>query len=466
MTKSSNSLSDRNSRRDFFKTAAMSSLAGAAFGGYLERLAADDSQEKIKSSLANLVPAKDASSGLELLLLPEGFRYSTFGWLNDPMSDGFRTPGSHDGMAVIKAEGSTVTLCRNHEVTGSRSFAGESISFDPKAGGGCTNMDFDTANGQWKKAWGSLAGTVRNCAGGPTPWGTWLSCEETTYGPGDKYNDKPLGLSEDHGWIFEVPADAAKEPKPLKDMGRFVHEAVAVDPATGIVYETEDRTTAGLYRFVPNEKGKLAKGGKLQMLKAKGRDDLSKKCKVGKTIDITWVDIEAPELPHSPGTNDSLGVFKQGKKAGGTTFARLEGCWWSNGLVHFVSTSGGDAGAGQVWALSPKEQTITMLFESPSKEVMDAPDNMTVRPGGGIVLCEDGSVKPQRLHGLRANGSIVTLAANNVKLAKKHKGFKGDYRGSEWCGACFSSDGKWLFANIQSPGFTVAITGPWEDLGI
>lgn len=410
-----------------------------------------------------LRPTKDDATGLELLQLPEGFRYLSFGWAGDPMADGSPTPSAHDGMAVIGDAGGVLTLCRNHEVGRSgQNKADAAISYDPQALGGCTNLRFDANEGKWLDARRSIAGTLRNCAGGPTPWGSWLTCEETVMGVGDEEAGVKVAFERDHGWIFEVPADRPSDAVPLKDMGRFVHEAVSVDPETGIVYETEDRGTAGFYRFLPNEKGNLKAGGRLQMLAAKGAADLRRGSKLGQAYDVAWVDIANPHLPHSPGTKDELGVFSQGKAAGGSTFARLEGCWWGNGGAYAVSTSGGDAKAGQVWFYEPKEERLTLVYESPGKDVLDAPDNITVSPRGGIVLCEDGDAPVSRLHGLTPDGQLFPLAANNIKLTGSGRnGLTGDFIGQEWCGATFSPDGNWLFVNIQTPGVTFAITGPW-----
>lgn len=415
-----------------------------------------------------LRPTRDETTGLELLQLPEGFRYVSFGWKGDPLADGVPTPGNHDGMGVIRVDGDIITLVRNHENTDGREpFSHPQHAYDPKGAGGCTNLQFDVAAGKWIKAWTSLVGTGRNCAGGVTPWGTWLSCEETVLGPGDSKDGRKTLFERDHGFVFEVPHDAVTEPVPLKAMGRFVHEAVAVDPKTGYVYETEDAGTAGFYRFIPAQPKQLSAGGRLQMMCVAGRPDVRKGVPVNTPFEVTWTDIEDPLRAHTPGTTDGHGVFQQGKDHHGTTFARLEGCWYGTDAIFIVSTSGGAAGAGQVFRYDPRKETISLIFESPGADVLDAPDNITVSPRGGLVLCEDGDHEPQRLHGLTPAGQLFNLAANNVVLKPgDHPLFKGDYRKQEWCGATFSPDGRWLFANLQTPGITLAITGPWEEAGL
>ena len=414
-----------------------------------------------------LRPTKDETTGLALLRLPEGFRYLSYGWTGDEMEGGMVTPAEHDGMGVIASDESTVTLCRNHELKSwDRPFGSDAIRYDAMGGGGCSNLRFDIIAGRWVKAWPSLAGTVRNCAGGPTPWGTWLSCEETILGPGDLDDGKDRGYEKTHGWIFEVGIDGA-QPVPLKDMGRFVHEAVAVDPTTGYVYETEDRWSAGFYRFVPNKRGKLSSGGKLQMLKAAGTPNLRSGCRVGQVYDVSWVDIEEPERVRTPGMlwflDDDQGVFSQGKARSATTFARLEGCWYGNGLIYFISTNGGQKNLGQVWEYDPRNEQLKLIFESPSRRVLNRPDTIAVSPRGGLVLCEDSRQVPGRMQGMTPDGYIFPLAVNNIVLNGERLGLHGDYRGAEWCGPTFSPDGRWLFVNIQNPGITFAITGPWGE---
>lgn len=459
---------NQKSRRQFLGDAAGVGLAGV-FGMFMQRLSFAEPAYTI-TGYGPLRPAKDESTGLELLSLPEGFRYRSFGWTQDLMADGNPTPPEHDGMGIVSEDNGILTLVRNHEIkTGTTRFGSEAMQFDPKAGGGCVTLRFNSSTGEWLDSTPSLAGTVKNCAGGPTPWGTWLSCEETVMGPGSVDDGETFDFDCDHGWIFEVdPAKPEVTPVPLKAMGRLKHEAIAVDPQTGIVYETEDQTTAGFYRFIPNERGNLKAGGKLQMLKAEGTEDLRKGLKVGQEFGVSWVDIEDVERAHSPNSateeqpdGDELGVYMQGKAQGAATFARLEGCWFGNDLVYLDSTSGGDKEVGQIWQYDPRSETLKLIFESPGVDVLDSPDNLTVSPRGGIVLCEDGDVLPHRIHGLTPEGRLFTFGENSVQLNGEKNGFAGDFRAQEWAGATFSPDGKWLFVNIQKPGMTLAITGPW-----
>lgn len=459
----------QTSRRKFLQSAATLSLA-ASFGSLLTRVASAGSNYRIPG-YGVLRPVADETTGIELLNLPDGFRYQSFGWTGDLMADGNPTPSAHDGMGVISDDDGILTIIRNHELTELEvPFGHSDIQFDRHAGGGCAALKFDSRQGKWLESKPVLAGTVKNCAGGPTPWGTWLSCEETLLGPGSIDDGQPVELTKDHGWIFEVDPANPSKPIPLKDMGRFVHEAVAVDPATGYVYETEDRNEAGFYRFLPNQPGKLSAGGRLQMLRAEGCTDLRQGLKVGQTFDVSWVDIEDVQRAHSlqskrttEDDGDFQGVFRQGKDQGAATFARLEGCWYGNDRIYLDSTSGGDKGTGQIWEYRPAEESLTLIFESPSAEILDSPDNLTVSPRGGIALCEDGDVLPHRIHGLTPEGSLFTFAENNVVLNGERNGFQGDFRAQEWAGATFSPDGKWLFVNIQTPGMTLAITGPWGE---
>jgi secreted PhoX family phosphatase len=395
------------------------------------------------------------------LSLPPGFSYTVLSRAGGMMSDGNPTPNAFDGMAAFALPNGNVRLIRNHENRDNPLTAkvkGDvGRAYDRRAGGGCTSLEVRVAadgSATLVRDFVSLNGTIINCAGGPTPWGSWLSCEESTDG-------RVHGWGEQHGYIFEVPATAEDEVDavPLKAMGRFVHEAVAVDPNSGIVYETEDRFLAGFYRFIPNERAVLRAGGRLQMLAIAGRRnvDLSQGQRAGVALPAVWVNIDDPDR-NSPW--DSQGVFAQGYDRGGARFSRLEGCWYGDGSVFFHATDGGDAGLGQVWQYRPTSADVgelTLVFESPSADVLDSPDNITVSPRGGIVICEDGAGE-QFIRGLTRDGRIFDFAKNLQNS-------------DEFAGACFSPDGRTLFVNMMgstidagpSRGVTVAIWGPWQN---
>lgn len=462
-------------RRGFLRTGLAAATLGMAASGPLAALSARtaDASTMVKRAFSPdygpLFPVKDQTTGLELLKLPRGFEYLTHGWTGDPMSDERRTPGSHDGMAAFTpsdalkdrteaggsggaGKGHWTVLVRNHEV-GSLNGAFVTPAYNPAAGGGTTSLIFDTRQGKFLESWASLGGTIRNCAGGPTPWGSWLSCEETTL----------INGSYRHGYVFEVPHDGIGDAKPYKEMGRFSHEAVAVDPETGWVYETEDATPSGFYRFRPKVKGDLGQGGVLEMMKLGSSAYTTYKDGTGVEYpEIGWVAIDNPD----PGAGETS-VVQQGIAKGGASFARLEGAWYHDGKVYIVSTSGGPTGQGQVFEYDLAGNTMRVLFASPNAAVLNNPDNICVSPRGGIVLCEDGS-GIEYLHGLTTDGEIFPFAENSVVIPAGGVPGKaaapGNYTGSEWCGSVFDSkDGGWLFANIQSPGITFAITGPWQN---
>ncbi|QDS91487.1 hypothetical protein FF011L_02170 [Roseimaritima multifibrata] len=465
---------NRTTNRRQFLSDNFASASGFAVAAAFSSLGHRYALGEAATRSSDLVAVKDETTGLPLLRLPAGFRYRTFGWTGDVMTDGVATPSSHDGMGVVKADGEQLTLIRNHEIGDDNPALKLSSGspYDPYAGGGCTTLKFDSAAGTWLSSRVSMSGTSRNCAGGVTPWGTWLTAEETVLGVGDKdkYKDSVARkFQKSHGWIFEVPADGVGAPEPIEAMGRFVHEAVAIDRETGIVYETEDRGTSGFYRFIPNTPGKLAAGGRLEIAEVIGQPDLRGGFTNGTEFDVRWHAIKDPTLAHTPGIDpaDELGVFKQGQKAGGSTFSRLEGCWAGNGVITFDATDGGAAKAGQIWQYNPQTEKLKLIFESPDKPTLNMPDNLCVSPRGGILLCEDNDYGaneyPQRIFGLSQAGQLSLFAENNVQLNGQHNNIKGDFRTKEWAGATFSPDGKWLFVNIQTPGFTVAITGPWQD---
>jgi uncharacterized protein len=422
------------------------------------------------------------------LKLPRGFGYRRFGKAGSRMSDGVKTPPCHDGISVFAGTGETAIVLRNHEGFGPGRAIGKINAYDPVARGGVTSSLFDTAGGSLVGSALVLNGTDTNCNGGVTPWGSWLSAEESTVGAEN-------GFEREHGYVFEVPADATApvDPVPITAMGRFVHEATPVDPRNGIVYLTEDngRPGDGFYRYLPNSRGNLLAGGALEMLAIENEPGYNtvKRQTVGVSLRCTWVAVDDPDPSDAEKHPDA--VYRQGAAKGAARFLGLEGAFYSEGSVFFTASEAGDVNKGQVWRYTPDlddfaKGSLTLLFESPSPRKLDEPDGLTVSPRGGILLCEDGDGEEtpgdvNYLRGLTPDGSIFDFARNerplvleeeaienllpfNKRYWQRHRvARKDDLVGSsEFSGGAYSPDGRWLFVNIQYPGATYAITGPWE----
>lgn len=419
-----------------------------------------------------LVPTPDLVTGLELLALPAGFSYMSYGWTGQIMSDGRPTPTDHDGMAVVakKSNGTKIVLVRNHENSegeGPQAWVDGGM-YNPAQYGGTTNLVFDLQRKKFIQDFTSLGGTIRNCAGGLTPWRSWVSCEETFH----EWNNGPQGFN--HGYVFDVPAYSPSNGVPIRSAGRFSHEAVAVDPRTGVMYETEDAGSSALYAYMnPGGTTGLADGGELYAFAVAGSPglDLRGSFPMGTKFAGEWVPVGDPEgISGSPFSS----------AAGAAVFSRLEGIWYDRGLMFFVSTDGGDSGLGQIWVLNPKNDELMLVYESTDAAVLDGPDNIAAAPGGGLLFCEDGGSNPKRLIGLSPQGNIFPFAENHIDLGpgdldvidSHYPGTRdnfwddpvGGYTSQEWAGATFYGD--WLFVNIQSPGVTFAITGPWFRGGL
>lgn len=460
------------SRRNFIKTGGIATLGFMGLHQWLQSPLQAAPRAAVNAGYGALVPDPKG-----ILNLPKGFTYRIISQKGDKMNDGLLVPGAPDGMAAFAGKKGRVIVVRNHENSPDRfenGAFGETNELLDKvkadrfydygskkvpALGGTTTFVYDPKTGKIDKQFLSLAGTVRNCAGGPTPWNSWLTCEESTIrvgayeGAGEK----------DHGYVFEVPATEKVglcDPLPIKGMGRFNHEAVAVDPRTGIVYLTEDRGDSLIYRYIPNTPGKMLDGGKLQALviadkksfdTRNWKDLTTPKFPLRESMEVEWIDIENVESPE-----DDLRY--QGFNKGAAVFARGEGMWYGKNEIFFACTNGGHISNGQVFRYIPganegkadekkSRGRLELFAESQDKEILKNCDNLTVAPWGDVVLCEDAS--HPFLVGITPGGDYYKLGEN--------VGYK-----SEFAGGVFSPSGETFFVNIQGAGLTVAIEGPWK----
>ena len=411
--------------------------------------------------------------------LPEGFEYRVIARMGEEMSDGLLVPGEADGMAAFAGRNGRINLVCNHENAPAQQHKGPfgnnlerldriqpACLYDDGGGitpgsGGTTTIVYNPDTRSREQQFMSLAGTELNCAGGETPWGSWLSCEETFSKPGRNIESAVLvQRNKRHGYVFEVPALATgcTEPRPLKDMGRFEHEAAAVDPASGVVYLTEDRHRSLLYRFVPNVPGQLHRGGRLQALAVVDRTGFDTRnwssdrlMRANEWLGVRWIDLQDVD-------SDKNDLRLRGYELGAARFARGEGLCFADGSIFITCTIGGPDRLGQVfeYRVSPFEGTeeettergrIRLVAESTRESVLRNADNIIMSPWGDLIVSED-TAGHCGLVGIRPDGAQYYLADNA-------------YTSSELAGVCFSPDGKTLFVNIQVQGLTLAINGPW-----
>lgn len=479
------------SRRDFARRSAYTG-AGVALVGSAGVLATAPGAIAAEAVGDHDGPAPDGAHGGHrigygellpdpdgILALPAGFSYRIITRTGvTTLESGETTPSNHDGTAAFEGPRGTTLLVNNHELKGPRSKwrhpvpLAEGLVYDPAASGGCTVVEV-SRHGDHVTEWVGIAGTSTNCAGGATPWGTWLTCEENTDRAGQN------GMTKDHGYVFEVdPHDrgANLDPKPIKALGRYDHEAVVVDTRRGHFYLTEDAAGPNglLYRWTPprgfeHGRGRLRgladDAGVLQAAQCFDSggnfvDDLSRATRTGTVYGVDWIDVPDRDARTVP-------VRKQFGAGEVTRARKLEGMWWADGGAYIVSSyareeSPGAQHDGQVWFYDPRRRTLTLkvllgVNADPGQDgALDGPDNITVSPYGGLIIAEDGE-GVQHLFGATDDGRTYPIARNELNLGTEEE---PEY--SEFAGVVFSPDGRTLYASIQTPGIMVAITGPWR----
>ncbi|WP_089116940.1 alkaline phosphatase PhoX [Streptomyces sp. SS07] len=441
--------------------AGSGAAAAIAFTGAFSELFAGTAAARGHDGYGPLVPDPDG-----LLDLPKGFRYRVLSREGEPLRSGEGpVPSNHDGMAALRGRNGRIHLVRNHENRHTAEIGVptiEGLTYDPAAKGGCTSLELDGRN----KVLGeriAIAGTAVNCAGGPTPWRTWLTCEENE----DKAGTN--GYTKDHGFIFEVDgADPRRTGAvPLTAMGRFQHEAIAVDPKSGIVYETEDafEKPFGLfYRFLPEKPlggtGSLRAGGELEAMRVPSVPDLSVVQETGTSFDrIEWVPVPDPLA------KETAIRFQDFGPKGITHAQKLEGCYWGGSSVYFVSSfAHRDEGSaadhyGQVWRYEPKKRRLTLVvIFGPDTDIQlpgESPDNICLAADGGLMVCEDGG-GAQHVLGVTRRGEVYAMARGRQNIGTSEEPEWG-----EFAGVTFSPDGSTMYVNCYTPGTTFAVTGPW-----
>lgn len=307
--------------------------------------------------------------------------------------------------------------------------------FEP---GGVNAIRFD-ASGEVADAYEILPGALTrwNCAGGPTPWNTWMSCEEW-----------------ERGTVWECDPRGRAAPRRHLALGSFAHEALAVDPATNVLYMTEDRRDGRFYRFVPERPAPGGRpdlsAGRLQVMQAQAPQETLDRAGATGPWPVRWLDVPQPNP-------DATQTPTHRQAPASSAFNGGEGLWHHAGALYFSTK-----GDRRIWAHDPAAQTLRVVyddyFHAPAP-VLDAVDNLLFTPGGDLVVAEDKGDASQQAVAVTPAGAVFPL----VELAGQ--------RGSEVTGPAFSPDGRHFYFSSQrgpgadaapgTAGVTYCVDGPW-----
>lgn len=357
-------------------------------------------------------------------MLPEGFASRIVAETGKAVENSnYKWHWAPDGGAVVPtSDGGWIYVSNSESIW----------SFSNPNGGGVGAIRFDS-QGVIQDAYSLLTGTVRNCAGGMTPWGSWLSCEEfdVTGQDPEMLSNKVDAIA---GRVWETfPLEPNKEAVVHPAMGLFQHEAVAYDEK-GYFYLTEDQKDGKFYRFIPEIYGDLSRGD-LQV------------AMLNEEKIVTWQSIEDPQVISTVPTRAQLDDA--------TEFKGGEGCAYLNGKIYFTTKYD-----NRVWTYDVESKRMDVLYEaSGSDDVLTGVDNLAITPAGQIAVAEDGG--NLELVGVNSRGEAVPL----LRLTGQDN--------SELAGPAFSPDGTRLYISSQrgpsgrsKGGVTYEIQGPFSDLGV